>query len=67
MPGTPNGAVDNEALIKRAVIMGAVGSNGKDLVPRPRQQNIVIVNTPEQHLSVAKRRDRDALSEIRLR
>jgi len=48
------------------VIVGAVGSNGEDVVARARQQDIFIVDAPEQHVAVAERGNGDALSKVRL-
>jgi hypothetical protein len=46
--------------------MGAVRADGKDLVPRSREKDIVIANMPEQHLPIAERGDGDALLKIGL-
>ena len=53
MPRAPNSPVDDYAVGQRAVIVGAVGANGKDLVARPREEDLFIVDTTEQHVAVA--------------
>jgi hypothetical protein len=60
MPGTAHGVTDHEALDKRPVIMGAVGTDRKHLYPAARQQNLLPGNMTSKHVTVLKLIERDA-------
>jgi hypothetical protein len=55
MPGTTYGAVDDDAVDQRTVIVGAVCADGEDLVTVARKEDVFITDMPNQHVAFAKR------------
>jgi hypothetical protein len=47
--------------------MGAVGAHGEELVPRARQEHLLVTHAPEHHATGLDRADGDAVGEIRSR
>lgn len=48
VPGTTDGAVDDQAIGQRPVIVGAMGADGEDLAIPPHQQNLVFADAAGQ-------------------
>jgi hypothetical protein len=54
MPRASHRVADNQAVGKRAVIMGAVCAHCKNLVASPHEENVVTVDAAGGHSTVGK-------------
>ena len=48
MPGTPDGAVSNETVDERSVVVAAVRIDGENLGPFAHQQNLLVAHMADQ-------------------
>ena len=64
MPRAPDRIVNEQALLKGAIVMGADGTDGKHLFAASRKQRRFTIDVSEQHGPVGDRRERDPLNEI---
>ena len=65
MPGTAYGAVHNKAVGKRAVVVGAVRADRKDLVSAADNQDLLAAAMANQHAAIREFSKRNPLREIR--
>ena len=61
-----HGVVDDQSSDERAVIVGAVGADGEELVARAGQQDVIVADAADNHPTRLERADLCALGEIRL-
>ena len=54
MPRTSHRVADDQAVGKRAMIVGAVCAHRKDVVAAPRQDDVVTVDSARNHSTIGK-------------
>ncbi len=65
MQRTAHGVIHDQSVDERTVIVRAAGANSKPVIARPREQDIVVSHTSEQHATGCDGVHRDALRQVR--
>lgn len=65
MPWATHRLVDDQALGKWSIVVGAVGRDGEDLLSHTGQENSFPVSVPNQHLAIGQAFRGNTLGKIR--
>jgi hypothetical protein len=64
VPRTPYGVTDDQPVGERAVVVGAMRTDGKDLVPPPYQDRFVVADAAGDGAAVREIANWDAVLEV---
>ena len=64
MPGTANGAINDEPFGEGPVVVRAIGSDREDLCPLPHEQHLFVADMTNQLAALSKIRERDSSRQI---